>query len=274
MRGNYYRSQWSLITGGSQGIGLSTAKELSRRGSHVIICSRNLEHLDQALREIESCRVSDSQVLKSYPLDITDYEATVETIERIINECSIPDILINCAGRALPGFIEKVDIETFREMMQLNYFGTLNVCKAVVPHMIRRKTGHIINVSSIVGLIGLFGYSGYAASKFAVVGFSEALKAELAKHSIHVSVLCPPNTRTPGLDEENRTKPAELLAVEEKVKVLDPEEVTAALLKNLPRKKFIIVPTLDGRLAYYLKRYCPLLLSPFIRRPKDGSRFD
>ena len=103
--------------------------------------------------------------------------------------------------------------------MKINLYGARNAIAALLPHM-RNQGGHIVNVSSIAGLIGVFGYTDYCASKFGLIGFSEALRSELDSQGIMVSVLCPPDTDTPGLAEENLTKPPETLAVSESACVM------------------------------------------------------
>ena len=117
--------------------------------------------------------------------------------------------------------------------------------------------------------MGLFGYTGYCASKYAVVGFSEALRREVRPFGLKVCLLCPPNTDTPGLARENLTKPPEVLAQEENVKTVSPEFVAKKLLQALPRGKNLVIPTFDGWLAYYLSRYAPFILEQFIKRPKS-----
>jgi 3-dehydrosphinganine reductase len=134
----------------------------------------------------------------------------------------------------------------------------------------KEKKGIILNTSSMAGFLGLFGYTAYCASKFAVVGFSEALRRELKPFGIQVSVLCPPNTKTPGLEKENKVKPKEILATEEKAKVVTAEEVSTATLKDLKKKKDMIIPTADGSLAYLLNRLSPKIIDQFIKRKLDA----
>ena len=184
-----------------------------------------------------------------------------------MKEHGVPDFLINCAGFARPGYLNKLDLQYYHKMMDLNYFGIVHVCKTLVPHMMTAMKGHIINTSSMAGFIGLFGYTGYCASKYAVVGFSEALRRELEPYNIKVSVLCPPNTRTPGLEEENKYKPKEVLATEEKAKPVNPDYIAKELIKALGSRKFMIVPTFDGGMAYLLSRYAPSILHQFVKRP-------
>jgi 3-dehydrosphinganine reductase len=150
--------------------------------------------------------------------------------------------------------------------METNYLGTVHVCHVLVPHLVEAGRGTIVTTSSMAGLTGVFGYAGYSASKFAVVGFSEALRRELRPHGVHVATLCPPNTRTPGFDEENRTKPPEVLVAEEKIRTLEPEQVADYLLKVLPRRPNLVIPALDGRLGHSVIRHFPRLADRMLRR--------
>lgn len=265
---SYFKDKLAFIVGGSEGIGFETARELVKSGAKVIIISRSNGKLENAQQELLKLRAGPAQTVASQSLDITDYDKTQSVLNALMKDYGVPDFLINSAGMARPGYLNELQIEYFQKMMDINYFGIVNVCKAVVPQMMTRMSGHIINVSSIAGFVGLFGYTGYCASKYAVVGFSEALMRELKPYNVDISVLCPPNTRTPGLAEENKYKPAEVLKTEEKAKPVDPDFVARELLKALPKKRFMIVPTFDGTMAYYLSRYVPSLLNQFVKRPE------
>jgi short-subunit dehydrogenase len=120
--------------------------------------------------------------------------------------------------------------------------------------------GYIVNVSSIAGFIGLFGYTDYSASKFAIIGFSEALRSELKRYGITVSVLCPPDTDTPGFHEENKTKPEETKAISGSAKLMQPDEVARALLSGMRKEARHIIPSFDGKLIFLLKRLLPGLV--------------
>lgn len=252
----------AFITGGSEGIGLAVAKDMTRAGAKVVIISRNQSKLDSAVKEIGS------DLVTSLSLDVGKDGEVKSKLDTLMQKTGVPDFLINCAGFAHPGYITNVNTQAFREMMEVNYFGVVNTCKVVVDQMIKAgKKGQIINTSSLAGFMGLFGYTGYCASKYAVIGFSQALRAELKPYGISVSVLCPPNTKTPGLDRENLMKPPEVLKVEEKAKVVTAEEVSQVLLKSLSKNKFWIIPTFDGNLALILSRLAPAVLDQFIKRP-------
>ena len=109
--------------------------------------------------------------------------------------------------------LQDLEPELFRQLMDVNYFGTVNVVRAVVPSMIERRRGSIVGVSSAAGLVGVFGYSAYTPTKFAVRGFLETLRAELAPYGIHVGCSFPPDTDTPQLADEEQYKPKETKAI-------------------------------------------------------------
>ncbi len=268
MRREYYQGRLALVTGGSEGIGRAIAEDLVGLGAHVVIWARNKGRLENCVTELKKRRESEAQVVDFQSVDVTSAQGTREAMQVVLKSHGVPFFLFNCAGFAHPGYIDSLDIEAFRGMMEVNYFGTLHTTKALVPSLIENhREGHIVNVSSMAGFLGLFGYTGYCASKYAVVGFSLALRHELRPYGISVSVLCPPNTRTPGLDRENQFKPKEVLKLEEKAKVVNAADVSRALLEALPKKKKMIVPTFDGTLAYHLSRLTPGVVDLMTRRP-------
>jgi short-subunit dehydrogenase len=255
-----YRGKKAFIVGGSSGIGLSVAKMLAAKGAEVMIFARGQSGLDLALQEI-SGRVMDSvQRFRAMALDVSDLPAVNEVMNQAISEFGIPDILINCAGRAHPHHFEAIDADGFDATLKINLYGTRHTVAALVPHMKTKGRGYIVNVSSVAGLIGVYGYTDYCASKFAVIGFSQALRSELRPHGLMVSVLCPPDTNTPGFDIENQTKPDETKAVSGNIKPLEPDQVAGALLKGLAGGKFLIIPGLTAKLTYLAVKFLPGLV--------------
>lgn len=246
-----------FITGGSAGIGLAAARLLASLGAKVAIFARNRERLDEALSQISAAAGKDSSSALGYCLDVGDHEAVKDVMGHAMNETGTPDLLINCAGRAIPRPFTEIGFGQFSDTMRVNLFGVWSAAAAVVPAMMDRGSGHIVNVSSVAGLIGVYGYTDYAASKFAVVGFSEALRCELAPHGIGVSVLCPPDTDTPGFAEENRTKPPETCAISGKAKVVSAEKVAEALVCGIQKGRFLILPGADAKSAALIKRLAP-----------------
>lgn len=265
----FFKNKYVIITGGSEGIGRAIALDLVRCGADVTILSRSIQKLEQTHKEMEILRVSKEQKLNYAACDVTQFETVKKTFDDLIFDHRVPDFLMNVAGYAQPGYLHEQEIHHFDDMMNLNYFGIVHTCKAIAPYFMQEKKGALLNTSSMAGFLGIFGYTGYCASKFAVIGFSEALKRELKPYNIRVSVLCPPNTKTPGLEKENKVKPKEILETEEKAKVVSAEEVARATLKGLKNKKFMIIPTFDGKLAYCLNRISTRILDQFIKRKLD-----
>ncbi len=171
----------------------------------------------------------------------------------------------NNNGRVYPRKFADVSYQQFDETMRVNMYGIWNTCAALVPHM-KEHGGAIVNISSIAGFVGVFGFTDYSASKFAVIGFSEALKSELKQFGITVQVLCPPDTDTPGFEVENRTKPEETKAVSAAAKVLSADDVAGDLIRHIRKGTFVIIPGLDGKIVFIAKRLFPRLVEYIMDR--------
>ncbi|HWJ08750.1 MAG TPA: SDR family oxidoreductase [Nocardioides sp.] len=253
--------QRAFVFGGSEGIGLAVAERLAAEGTEVVVLSRSAAKLGAALAQLGDAALA-------RPVDVTDAAAVQEAVDALVEEVGVPDLVVCTAGYARPGWLEELPAEDVTGMVATNLLGTINVARAVLPHLRAAGRGTIVTTSSMAGLAGVFGYTVYSATKFGVVGFSEALRREARPYGVRVLVLCPPNTLTPGFDEENRHKPAEVLAAEESVKTLTPLEVADALLGALRRKRgFLVVPGRDSRLAAVAIRHLPAVVDRALRRP-------
>lgn len=168
-----------LITGGSSGIGLALAVKLANCGANLFLLGRDNQKLSIADREVRNSRRDTSQQVNLIQADVSDKAGLDQALNELINKVEVIDVLINSAGITQPGLFDQTDLKYHRDNMEINYFGTLYTTMAVVPGMIRQKSGHIVNISSLVGIHGLYGYSAYAPSKFAVRGLSDVLRYEL-----------------------------------------------------------------------------------------------
>lgn len=177
----------ALITGGSRGLGKATALALAAEGVAIIITGRDEAALQQTVKEIEAFGV---RAMYSV-FDISDLEAVKKGIAPIEAEFGPIDILINNAGIAAFGSFMEMDPEKWEEILKVNVLGMYYVTRQILPGMIARNVGDIINVSSTAGIRGNAGTSAYSASKFAVVGLSESLMMEVRKNNIRVSTLLP-----------------------------------------------------------------------------------
>jgi short-subunit dehydrogenase len=244
------------VVGGSSGIGLSTANLLAKLGANVIIFARGKKRLEEAEAGVRGNTASKDQKVASFAMDVSDNKKVNSIMNKCVKEFGPPDLLINSAGRARPHYFADITYDMFDETMKMNTYGVWNTISALVPHM-KERGGHIASVSSITGFLGVFGYSDYTASKFAVTGLSEALRSELRPFGITVSVLCPPDTQTPGFDVENLTKPEETKVLSESAKVMSSDAVAAGFIKGIRKGKFMIIPGFDGKLTYLAKRLVP-----------------
>lgn len=228
----------AVITGGSSGIGLATARRLAAAGATVSLLARDRDRLAAAADDLRR----GGATVHSRCADVADPAALTAALGELTAAAGPCDILLSCAGVARPGRFTELSDETFRRMIEVNYFGTLYALRAVVPEMVRRRRGSVVAVSSAAGLIGIYGYSAYGPAKFAVRGLMESLRAELRAHHVHVGVVYPPDVDTPALAEENQWKPAETLAISGAIRPLHPDAVARAILTGIRRRRFIICP--------------------------------
>jgi 3-dehydrosphinganine reductase len=231
-----------LITGGSSGIGRALARQLAAAGYNISIVARRKDLLDDAAQEIKTHFVRNGQRVVAYSADVADAAQAESAVKAAMADLGIPDLVITSAGIAVPGYFEDVSLENFERTMDVNYFGSLYVVRAVLPAMRARKSGRIVFISSGAGLMGIFGYAPYAPPKFALRGLAEGLRAELRADKVAVSIAYPPDTETPMLVEENKTKPEETKLITSVVKAWTAEDVATCIMRGIARGKFSITP--------------------------------
>ena len=185
----------ALITGASSGIGLTVAKRLAAAGAHVLLVSRTEETLKEVQAEIQA----DGGQASVFPCDLNDMNSIDEVSKQILASVDHIDILINNAGRSIRRAVhESVDrFHDFERTMQLNYFGAVRLVLNILPQMMHRKDGQIINISSIGVLANATRFSAYVASKAALDAFSRCLSAEVHSHKIAITSVYMPLVRTP-----------------------------------------------------------------------------
>jgi 3-dehydrosphinganine reductase len=175
-------------------------------------------------------------------------------------------------------------------MMDVNYYGTVYVCKAVVPGMVARGSGHIVNISSGAVFIGRYGYTAYGATKYAVQGFTNFLRSEMKPLGIDVSIVFPPDTDTPQLAYEKEYLPSEAKALagiaslisptlEDMSTLMSPEEVADPIMLQVERGRYMIFPGFEVKLLYWLSRLLgsgiyPVLDWLIVRAQRDNQRGD
>jgi short-subunit dehydrogenase len=186
-----------VITGSSRGLGLNLAEEFALAGARVVLAARNGSELDRAKEMLLSRRASiQSDQIVTISCDLKVPEDCQRLIEEATDRCGRVDVLINNAGTIHVGPIEQLPIETYRDAMEIDYFAMVQTTYAVLPQMLRRGEGKIVNITSIGGKIPVPHLASYVGSKFAAVGFSETLHAEVRSKGIQVTTVCPGLMRT------------------------------------------------------------------------------
>ena len=247
----------AVITGGSSGIGLETARQAVARGARVSLLARDEARLADAAASVGAVATAS--------VDVSQPEALRAALDAVVAQGGPCDVLFTAAGSSHPGYFEQLDDAVFRDQMEVDYFGTLHAIRAVVPAMIERGRGHVVTVSSTAGLIGVFGYTAYGPAKYAVRGLAETLRSELAPHGIVVACAYPPDTRTPGFDAENELKPPETERVSAAIKPREAEHVARAIVRGIEKDRLVI--TADTQTAALAR--AAGLLGPYVRWSMD-----
>ena len=216
------RGKTIAITGAARGIGYATAKALLARGARVVIGDRDVAVLDKAVGEL--VRLGQAT---GYPVDVTDAESFAVFLDKARTDgAGHIDVLINNAGVMPVGpFLEQTD-QAIRTSVEVNFCGVLTGCRLVLPEMVKRRSGHIVNIASMAGMVAVPGQAVYAGTKFAVVGLSTALADEFAPQGVNVSVVLPTFTNTElisGTDATGAQKPVQ------------PEDIAAGVVKVLDK---------------------------------------
>lgn len=239
-----------LITGASQGIGRALAVEAAKMKARVMGTARSADLLKEVVQEIKA----QGGVFEPVVADITKAEDRQKMVEAARQHFGGLDILINNAGIGATGHFADVDFQHLRTIMEVNFFGLCETVRAFLPMLKQGTKPAIVNISSIAGKRGIPARSHYSASKFAVQGFSEALRAELAKDGVDVLVVCP------GLTQTNFSKnmiEQKALVQLDHMRGMTPEQVAQATLDSIARGKNEISLTLKGKMLVLVARFLP-----------------
>lgn len=260
----------AAVTGAGSGIGRATALALAAAGARVAVTDLRL----QSARETVGQIVDAGGEARAYAMDVADPARVRHALAEIQHELGNPSILVNNAGIAVGGLFLDTSLESWQKVVSINLMGVVHCCQAFVPVMaLAGRPGHVVNIASMLGYTAMRGVTAYCATKFGVVGFSEALRAELHEHSIGVSAICPGIIRT-NIISAGILESAEL-DVEAKRREIDrlyekrnypPEKVARAVLSAIRRDRAVVPVAPEAWAAYYLKRWLPGLVRWLGRR--------
>lgn len=253
------------ITGASSGIGEALASEAAATGAKKLILSARRQSELERVRA--TCANADAHAIET--LDLADVDNLEAKAREVWQRHGPIDIVIHSGGISQRSLCENTQLDVYRRLMDVNFFGTVAITQALLPLMLAQKKGHIVAISSLVGKFGTPLRSGYAASKHALHGYTDALRAEVADRNVHVMIVCPGWVRTnisvtalsgdgsahakmdPGID-----------------KGLCPRDVAAKILDGIEGNKAEMMIAGKEAAAVYLKRFAPGLFNTIIRRAK------
>ncbi len=252
------------VTGASSGIGEEICKQLAELDYSLILSARS----ENKLNEVKS-KLKNSSYHLVLPLDLENISNPKELVEIIVSQFGRIDYLYNCGGLSQRAEAFETSLEVDRKIMEINYFGTVILTKAVLPVMRKQGSGHIIAISSIAGKFGFYLRSAYSASKHALQGFFESLLLEEAKNNISVTIACPGKINTPisfsALDKNGN---AHAKMDHNQETGLPVEVCVSRLLKAVSQKKKEVLIGNKEIKAVTLKRYFPKLFWRIIAKQK------
>lgn len=255
---SFYRGKKVLVVGGSKGIGRALAELLARQGASVWVAARGVSALEETVAALKAAGPDGNHGHVSF--DVTDTAAVQDAAASVLEGLGGLDVLVCNSGFAIANLFVDADLDEFHRMMDVNFFGHVNVVKAFTPHFVAQGKGDIHLVSSMMGFMPLFGYAAYSASKFAIAGFAESLRQELKTHGVRVTLFFPPTTETPGLEAENEGKPPAVWALEAESgwnKVYTAEQVAGAMAKCIEKGTAQGVIGMDSRFLHAVQRFIP-----------------
>jgi len=244
-----------VVTGASSGIGRAAALEFARRGANLVLAARRGELLEEIARE---CRT----IGANCKIVLTDVTQRADC-EHLIDMAGSVDVLVNNAGFAIFDAIESARPDDLASMMQTNYFGTVWCTQAVLPQMLARGNGTIVNVASIAGIMGYARMGGYCATKFAVIGFSETLRDEVLGRGVRVAMVCPGTVETEFFVKAERGK---MPGASRLILAIKPEKVARAIANAAEDGRYRRILPLGAAMFIRFKEICPRLAHILMRR--------
>ena len=252
----------AIVTGGASGIGRALAEELAKRGCEVVLVDLQIESAEEVASEI---RASGGKA-KAVKIDVTDFSAMEQLVQETVARTGRLDFIFNNAGIVIAGPVDRLGIEDWNQIVDVNLRGVINGTQATYKIMMKQGFGHIINTASMAGLGAGPGNVAYTTTKHAIVGLSKSLRAEAAQYGIRVSVLCPGAVRTPILEGGGKygkmlidIPPEELRRMFEILRPMSPNIFAEKVLKSVAKNKAIIIVPSWWKVFWWIDRLSPSL---------------
>ncbi len=249
-----------VITGGSDGIGKAAVSELLYNGAKVATCGRNYDKLYELQTQ------HPNKPLLIYSADVSSESDCQNFIQLVVKTFGVIDILINNAGISMRALFEETELETLKQVMNVNFWGTVYCTRFALPH-IRKQQGIIAGISSVAGHRGLPGRTAYSASKFAMNGFFEALRTELLDTGVHIMWISPgfvaSNIRHAALNKEAKAISNSTM---NESKLMTPEQCASAILQAIEKKKRNPILTFMGKEVVFLNKVLPAITDKMLRK--------
>ena len=253
-----FKNKVVLITGASSGIGKQTAIEFAKLGSSIILVARRKNKLEQVENELKQFNVNTLVCV----CDVSKKDQVEELSKIVLQKFNSIDILVNNAGFAIYGSVSDLSIDEIESQMETNYFGMIYCVKNFLPLMLKKKSGHIVNVASVGASFSVPGVSSYCATKFAMLGFSEGLKHELYGTGVGLTVVSPIMVRTPLFEHPSFTNFSKFSTGVS----LSSETVAKTIIKASNSSRLEIVVPSVARVVIWFKQTFPFLINPIIGR--------
>ncbi|MBO0798532.1 MAG: SDR family oxidoreductase [Blastocatellia bacterium] len=254
----------AVVTGAASGIGRALAQRLAREGASLALADINARELEETARMLKPPAGSPGKVT-THIVDVSDKERVAAFTGEVVQAHGRANLLINNAGVALFGTTEQISLEDFEWLMGINFWGVVYGVKNFLPILLRQPQAHIVNISSVFGLIAPAGHPAYSASKFAVRGFSEALRHELAGGSVKVSVVHPGGIKTNIANNGRAGAGADLAAAERERELFNskaartsPDAAAERITRGVLRDEERILIGIDAWLLDRIQRWMPV----------------
>jgi len=243
----------AIVTGASSGIGMETALALGRRGYAVVLAARRQDRLEQAA---EQCRLAGSYAAEVVVTDVSKGPQVEKLVNATFEKFGRIDVMVNNAGSGLFGRVHELSEADVRDLFEVNFYGVFHGCQAVAPVMIRRRSGHIFNVSSVIGKRGTPFHGAYCATKFAVCGLTDSLRVELRPYGVRVTSVCPALTASEFFDH-SRMEPRAHSKYEADSKMMSASAVGRKIAATVGKSKPELVFSLGGKFLVALSAIWP-----------------